>query len=655
MDGRVRVVIGKVEPCVEEGGPVRRCPGEEVRVSADVFSDGHDAVRAELLYRPVAQEEWIAVPMDSIGNDRWEGTFRVEARGEVVFTVRAWVDRLETLLRDLRKKDPGQVGEVDCRILAEEVREISLRASGGDSRALEKAAAELEASGSFQEADGILGRPEILRCSWCYPDPHLVRLFPESRSVTVERRKMRFSSWYEFFPRSACLPFSREGTLREARLRLGEIARMGFDVVYLPPIHPIGASGRKGRNNTLVAKPGDPGSPWAIGSALGGHDAVDPGLGTLDDLREFRTEAESLGMEVALDLAFQCSPDHPYIHEHPEWFRWRPDGSIQFAENPPKKYEDIVPFNFETPGWKALWEELLRIVLFWVGEGFRVFRVDNPHTKPFAFWKWLIEEVKRRDPDVLFLAEAFTRPKVMKKLARIGFCQSYTYFTWRNTREELEKYMRELTESDMAEYFQPNFWPNTPDILPEFLQFGGRPAFLIRMVLAATLSSCWGLYGPPFELLVGEALNGREEYLDSEKFEIKTWDWDQRGNLREMIARMNRIRSQNPALQETRNIRFLECDNDNIIAFLKSTGDNTLLVVVSLDPFRTQSCNVRLPLPELGMTTTQPFMLLDLLGEEKVIWHGEWNSLGLDPQELPARIFSIRKHLRREHDFDYFL
>ncbi len=352
MDGRVRVVIGKVEPCVEEGGPVRRCPGEEVRVSADVFSDGHDAVRAELLYRPVAQEEWIAVPMDSIGNDRWEGTFRVEARGEVVFTVRAWVDRLETLLRDLRKKDPGQVGEVDCRILAEEVREISLRASGGDSRALEKAAAELEASGSFQEADGILGRPEILRCSWCYPDPHLVRLFPESRSVTVERRKMRFSSWYEFFPRSACLPFSREGTLREARLRLGEIARMGFDVVYLPPIHPIGASGRKGRNNTLVAKPGDPGSPWAIGSALGGHDAVDPGLGTLDDLREFRTEAESLGMKVALDLAFQCSPDHPYIHEHPEWFRWRPDGSIQFAENPPKKYEDIVPFNFETPGWR---------------------------------------------------------------------------------------------------------------------------------------------------------------------------------------------------------------------------------------------------------------------------------------------------------------
>jgi len=593
--------------------------------------------------------------MDPIGNDRWEGTFRVEARGEVFFTVRAWTDRLETLLRDLRKKGPGQVGKADCRILAEELRLISLRASGEDSLVLGKAAAEMEASGKFKEADVILGHPEVLRCSRRYPDPQLVRQFPETRSVTVERRKMRFSSWYEFFPRSACLPFSREGTLREARLRLGEIARMGFDVVYLPPIHPIGKTNRKGKNNTLEANSGDPGSPWAVGSALGGHDAVDPGLGTLDDLREFRAEAESLGMEVALDLAFQCSPDHPYIHEHPEWFRWRPDGSIQFAENPPKKYEDIVPFNFETPGWKALWEELLRIVMYWVGEGFRVFRVDNPHTKPFAFWKWLIEEVKRHDPDVLFLAEAFTRPKVMKKLARIGFCQSYTYFTWRNTRDELEKYMRDLTETDMVEYFQPNFWPNTPDILPEFLQFGGRPAFLIRLVLAATLSSCWGLYGPAFELLVGEALNGREEYLDSEKFEKKTWDWDQQGNLREMVARVNRIRNLNPALQETRNIRFLECDNDNIIAFLKSTGDNTLLVVVSLDPFRTQSCNVRLPLEDLGMTANQPFMLHDLLGDAKVIWHGEWNSLGLDPQELPARIFSIRKHLRREHDFDYFL
>jgi len=655
MDGRVRVVIENVGPRVSEGGAVRRCPGETVHAYADVFSDGHDAVRVELLYRPANRQEWAAVPMEPVGNDRWEGDFRVEAQGEFLFTVRAWVDRLETLLRDFLKRVPGQADKNDCRALAEELRLASRRASGEDFQVLEEAAADLDASGAPEGVERILGRPEIRRCASRYPDPELVMQFPEVLTVVVERPKMRFSSWYEFFPRSACGPFSAAGTLREARLRLGEIARMGFDVVYLPPIHPIGTTSRKGRNNALWAAADDPGSPWAIGSARGGHDSVEPGLGTLEDLREFRIEAESLGMEVALDLAFQCSPDHPYVSEHPEWFRWRPDGSIQFAENPPKKYEDIVPFNFETPDWKSLWEELLRIVLFWMGEGFRVFRVDNPHTKPFPFWKWLIAEAKRRDPGVLFLAEAFTRPKVMKKLARIGFSQSYTYFTWRNTRDEIEKYMRELTETEMAEYFQPNFWPNTPDILPEYLQFGGRPAFLIRLALAATLSSCWGLYGPPYELLVTEAVPGREEYLDSEKYEAKNWDWDQKGNLREMIARVNRIRRQNPALQETRNIRFVECDNDNIIAFLKHAGDNTLLVAITLDPFRPQSGNIRLPLAELGMVSSQPYMLHDLLGEEKVIWHGEWNNLGLDPHELPARIFSLRRHLRREHDFDYFM
>jgi len=359
-------------------------------------------------------------------------------------------------------------------------------------------------------------------------------------------------------------------------------------------------------------------------------------------------------MDVALDLAFQCSPDHPYIRQHPEWFRWRPDGSIQYAENPPKKYEDIVPFNFETPEWRSLWEELRRVVLFWVGQGFRLFRVDNPHTKPFAFWQWLISEVKRQEPDALFLAEAFTRPKVMKKLARVGFCQSYTYFTWRNTKQEIVTYLRELTETEMAEYFQPNFWPNTPDILPEFLQFGGRAAYVIRMVLAATLSSCWGVYGPPFELLVSEAVNGKEEYMDSEKYEIKAWDWDQPGNLRDLIARVNRIRRRNPALQQTRNLRFLECENENHVAYLKTAGENTLLIVVSLDPFRTQTGALHLPLSELGMEKGQPFLLEDLLGGEKVIWYGEWNSVTLDPQELPARLFALRRHLKREQDFDYF-
>lgn len=654
MEGRARVVIENVEPHVREGGPVRRCPGETVHVRADVYADGHDAVRAELLYRPVSRREWFRVPMTPVGDDRWEAVFTVESQEDVEFTLRGWVDRLETQIRDLRRRDAGQVGEIEFRSIAEELRALSVRASADEAGFLQRAAENLEKAAGKAEAELILSRPEILRCAFQYPDPELVKSLEETFKVTVERGKMRFSSWYEFFPRSACLPFSRKGTLQEARLRLKEIARMGFDVVYLPPIHPIGKTCRKGRNNGLLAEAGDPGSPWAIGSELGGHDAVDPQLGTLDDLREFREEAETLGMEVALDLAFQCSPDHPYIRQHPEWFRWRPDGSIQYAENPPKKYEDIVPFNFETPEWRSLWEELRRVVLFWVGQGFRLFRVDNPHTKPFAFWQWLISEVKRQEPDALFLAEAFTRPKVMKKLARVGFCQSYTYFTWRNTKQEIVTYLRELTETEMAEYFQPNFWPNTPDILPEFLQFGGRAAYVIRMVLAATLSSCWGVYGPPFELLVSEAVNGKEEYMDSEKYEIKAWDWDQPGNLRDLIARVNRIRRRNPALQQTRNLRFLECENENLVAYLKTAGENTLLIVVSLDPFRTQTGALHLPLSELGMEKGHPFLLEDLLGGEKVIWYGEWNSVTLDPQELPARLFALRRHLKREQDFDYF-
>lgn len=654
MEGRARVVIENVEPHVREGGPVRRCPGETVHVRADVYADGHDAVRAELLYRPVSRREWFRVPMIPVGDDRWEAVFTVESQEDVEFTLRGWVDRLETQIRDLRRRDAGQVGEIEFRSIAEELRALSVRASADEAGFLQRAAENLEKAAGKAEAELILSRPEILRCAFQYPDPELVKSLEETFKVTVERGKMRFSSWYEFFPRSACLPFSRKGTLQEARLRLKEIARMGFDVVYLPPIHPIGKTCRKGRNNGLLAEAGDPGSPWAIGSELGGHDAVDPQLGTLDDLREFREEAETLGMEVALDLAFQCSPDHPYIRQHPEWFRWRPDGSIQYAENPPKKYEDIVPFNFETPEWRSLWEELRRVVLFWVGQGFRLFRVDNPHTKPFAFWQWLISEVKRQEPDALFLAEAFTRPKVMKKLARVGFCQSYTYFTWRNTKQEIVTYLRELTETEMAEYLQPNFWPNTPDILPEFLQFGGRAAYVIRMVLAATLSSCWGVYGPPFELLVSEAVNGKEEYMDSEKYEIKAWDWDQPGNLRDLIARVNRIRRRNPALQQTRNLRFLECENENLVAYLKTAGENTLLIAVSLDPFRTQTGALHLPLSELGMEKGHPFLLEDLLGGEKVIWYGEWNSVTLDPQELPARLFALRRHLKREQDFDYF-
>jgi starch synthase (maltosyl-transferring) len=432
---------------------------------------------------------------------------------------------------------------------------------------------------------------------------------------------------------------------------------MGFDIVYLPPIHPIGRTNRKGSNNSPRAEPGDPGSPWAIGSGEGGHKTVHPELGTLEDFRRFVRSAADYGIEVALDIAFQCSMDHPYIEEHPEWFLWRPDGTVQYAENPPKKYQDVVPLNFETDDWPALWRELKSVFEFWIERGVTVFRVDNPHTKPFAFWEWVIGEIKRDHPETIFLAEAFTRPKVMHKLAKLGFSQSYTYFTWRNSRRELSQYLQELTGTGTRDFFRPNFWPNTPDILPEFLQYGGRPAFIIRLVLAATLSSNFGIYGPAFELCVSEALPGKEEYLNSEKFEIKDWNWDQPGNLKDFIARVNRIRKQNPALWRTNNITFLESDNEYVIFYMKATPDlgNVVLVAAALDPFHPQPANVRVPLELLGIRPEQPYLLHDLLGEEKHVWIGEWNRIELEPGVSPARVFLLHRQMRRESDFDYFM
>ncbi|MBI5440428.1 MAG: alpha-1,4-glucan--maltose-1-phosphate maltosyltransferase, partial [Deltaproteobacteria bacterium] len=463
------------------------------------------------------------------------------------------------------------------------------------------------------------------------------------------------SSWYEFFPRS--VGRTPGAKLRECADVLPELARMGFDVVYLPPVHPIGRKHRKGRNNVTTAGPDDPGSPWAIGAGEGGHKAIHPDLGTLEDFEHFVKAARELGIEIAMDLAFQCSPDHPYVAEHPEWFRWRPDGSIQHAENPPKKYEDIVPFDFECDAWQGLWEELRSVVLFWIEQGVRIFRVDNPHTKAFPFWEWLIGDVKASYPEVLFLSEAFTRPKIMYRLAKLGFSQSYTYFTWRNSAWELAEYVRELTRTEVREYFRPNFWPNTPDILPEFLQYGGRPAFLIRLILAGTLSSNYGIYGPAFELLASDAVPGREEYLDSEKYEIKRWDPSRPESLEALVTRLNRIRRENPALQTTGNTRFFDSGNESVLFFGKQTEDalNTLLVAVSLDPYRTQTCQLRVPREELGIPPGRPFLVHDLLGDDKFVWHAEVNRIDLEPHVLPARIFRVRTQLRREQDFDYFM
>jgi starch synthase (maltosyl-transferring) len=475
--------------------------------------------------------------------------------------------------------------------------------------------------------------------------------------VLVERREALFSAWYELFPRSCCREDGIHGTFRECEKVLPAIAEMGFDVVYFPPVHPIGRTNRKGKNNATVAEEEDPGSPWAIGAHEGGHKEIHPDLGTMKDFEHFIVRAGELGLQVAMDIAFQCSPDHPYVKDHPDWFRRRPDGTVQYAENPPKKYEDIIPFDFESDDWRHLWHELKSVFLFWIERGISIFRIDNPHTKPFPFWEWVIREIRKEHPAAIFLSEAFTRPKVMYRLAKLGFSQSYTYFSWRNTRQELEQYLTELTRTETREFFRPNFWPNTPDILPEFLQFGGASAFVIRFLLAATLSASYGIYGPPFELFINDALPEREEYLDSEKYQVRCWDWNDPDNMRSLISRVNRIRRQNQALQTTLNIIFCDTDNDNILCFLKSTADlsNILLVMVSLDPFNSQEGTVCIPLEELGIASGHPFLVHDLLSDERNIWHGERNRVSFNPNVMPAKICRIRPRLRRENDFDYFM
>jgi starch synthase (maltosyl-transferring) len=490
------------------------------------------------------------------------------------------------------------------------------------------------------------------------PEKEFVTAYEKELPVVVEREKARFSTWYEMFPRSCAGRRGDHGTFEDCERILPYVASMGFDVLYFPPIHPIGFSNRKGKNNSPAAEPGEPGSPWAIGSELGGHKAVHPDLGSLNDLRRLMQKAAEHGIEIALDLAFQCSPDHPYVREHPEWFRSRPDGTLQYAENPPKKYEDIYPIHFETDGWQELFMELKSVVLFWIEQGIRIFRVDNPHTKPFVFWEWLIREIKKDCGEVIFLSEAFTRPKVMYRLAKLGFSQSYTYFAWRNTKGEITRYFQELTGKEIREFFRPNLWPNTPDILTEFLQTGGRPGFMSRLALAATLGASYGIYGPAFELCEGRPREvGGEEYLDSEKYEIKTWNLKDPLSLKDFIARVNRIRKENPALQSNETLRFHECDSDRILCFSKHTEDfsNVIFVVVNLDPHHTHGGWVHFPVEEMGLESRQGFQVHDLLSDARFLWHGSRNYLEIDPRICPAFIFRLRRRLRTERDFDYFM
>jgi len=518
-----------------------------------------------MLYRKQEQSEWTIQEMACGANDEWSAMFRVLELGNYFYTVQAWVDGFATWQRDLRKKlEAGQNITVELQMGARMILAAADMAAPDDAQKLNEWAQVLQSSAGPVRAPEIALGESLTQMMRKQAHRSLSATYDRELAVLVDRPKAVFSAWYEMFPRS-CGEAGRHGTFRDCERLLPEIAKMGFDVLYLPPIHPIGQTSRKGKNNSTLCAPDDPGSPWAIGSSLGGHRAIHPELGSFEDFQRLMAKAGEHGLEIALDLAFQCSPDHPYVTEHPEWFRWRPDGTVQFAENPPKKYEDILPLNFESDQWQPLWEELKGVVLFWIDQGIRIFRVDNPHTKPFVFWQWLLSEIRRDYPDVIFLSEAFTRPKVTQRLGKISFNQSYTYFTWRNAKWELEQYIEELTKTETGEYLRPSFWPNTPDILPQYLQYGGRPAFIIRLLLAATLSASYGVYGPAYELCVNQALEGREEYLNSEKYEIKLWDRETPGNIRPLIERVNRIRRQNPALQSIRNVELYPVNNEALL------------------------------------------------------------------------------------------
>jgi len=657
MDGRRRVVIERVSPVVDGGRfAIKRTVGESVVVEADAFGDGHDSLRCVLRHRRDGEPAWQEVAMHPIGNDRWRAEFRVDALGRHEYTVAAWVDRFLTWRHDLaRRTDPADIA-VALQSGAQLLRDAARHAATDQAERLAEWTEQLGAAPTPESGQAIARSESLAALMAANGERLFVTESDQVLVVTVDPERARFSSWYELFPRSCTDGASGHGTLAEVARRLPEIAAMGFDVLYLPPIHPIGRTFRKGPNNALVAGADDHGSPWAIGAAEGGHKAVHPLLGTTDDVRRLAVEARRQGIELALDIAFQCSPDHPYVAEHPEWFRHRPDGSIQYAENPPKKYQDIYPFDFECEDWQGLWQELRSVVTFWIEQGVRVFRVDNPHTKPFPFWEWLIGSVKADHPEVIFLSEAFTRPKIMHRLAKLGFSQSYTYFTWRNTKHELMDYFAELTTSESKEFFRPNLWPNTPDILPEFLQYGGRPAFLLRVALAATLGASYGIYGPAYELMAAEPREpGTEEYLDSEKYQVRHWQHERPDSLRDYITRLNRIRRENVALQADDSLRFHPIDNPAMLCYSKSAGDDTLVMVANLDPNHVQAGWIDLPLEGLGIAATQPYQAHDLLSGARYLWQGARNFVSLEPQASPVHILRLRRRLRSERDFDYFL
>jgi starch synthase (maltosyl-transferring) len=640
-------VIENIRPLIDGGRyPVKRIVEDDLAVEADVFKDGHDVVAAALKWRLVGEPRWHETAMSLVDNDRWRGICSLNEIGVYEYTVEAWTDSFRSWRDEFTKKFEAGISDLTAEALEGAA---LIEAAGKRAHVADDSTRLCELSECIRTADNAQinnivhsGELEVLMAT--YPDRSWATQYTPPPRVIVERKEAQIAAWYEFFPRSAEGNGDIGSRFRDCLPRVDDAKAMGFNVIYFPPIHPIGHTNRKGRNNSVTAEPSDPGVPWAIGSEAGGHKAVEPTLGSLEDFDWLQGEVRKRGMEIALDFAINCSPDHPYVREHPDWFYQRPDGSIKFAENPPKKYEDIFPLNFRCEKWAELWAEMVSIVLFWANRGVRTFRVDNPHTKPVVFWEYLITRVREKYPDTIFLAEAFTRPKMMKELAKAGFSQSYTYFTWRNTKQELTEYLTELTQTEMREYFRGNLWPNTPDILPPYLQDGGRPAFIIRAVLAATLSPLYGIYSG-YELCENEALPGREEYLDSEKYQLKERDWDGPGNIKDWITRLNEIRRTNRALRFYDNLRFYDADNEAIICYAKMTAarDNIILVVVNLDPHRKQHSFIDVPIEQFGSMEGDAYQVHDLFSEARYIWHGRRNYVELDPEIQPAHIFRIRR------------
>jgi starch synthase (maltosyl-transferring) len=639
---RSRVIIENVVPQVEGGRyAAKRVEGEWVKVEADVFTDGHDGVSAVLMYRTKGSRKWIDAPMCPKGNDRFEAWFQCTQMGYYEFTVRGFINHTGTWQYDFRKR----LTEKDEKELAVQL-EIGINHLEAIAKRYAKAKAgakkwqlALRSDGAYEAAASA----ELQQFLATWPLEEFATMHDQVLSVVAHRKRAGFSAWYSFFPRSAAKAGSNHGTFKDCEDLLPRIKEMGFDVVYFPPIHPIGYAFRKGKNNSLQIQPGEPGCPYATGNEQGGHKAILSELGTLSDFQSLVEKTKSMGMEVAMDFAIQCSPDHPYVKEHPQWFKWRPDGTVQYAENPPKKYQDVLPLDFECADWENMWYELKSILEYWISQGIRIFRVDNPHTKSFIFWQWCMEEIEKEYPEVIFLSEAFTRPRIMENLAKKGYHQSYTYFTWRNSKAELMEYMRELTQGPMKEYFRPNFWPNTHDINPYITQSGHEPQFITRYFLAATLSSNYGIFGPSYELMVNAALPGKEEYLDSEKYEVRHWDWEHRNKLMHVIARINAIRNENEAMQYTNNYTECHTSCDQLMAWTKHYNGNNIICVVNLDAYNKQSGTVSLPLHALGIAEGESFVVHDLVTGDQYTWNGSTNFVELDPYRLPFHIFRVEK------------